>query len=165
MAADADSQFQKREEERLDLEEKVADLKKLAPREGEWEQVNADHKRLAHGSSLLAGAQSALEALVEAEGASLPQLAAVASRLRALSAHDARLAEVVAMLDSAEAQAGEAARELRHYASRVDLDPQALREVEARIEALHAAARKHRVRPEELPRRFEELSARLGELA
>ena len=164
MAQSADSEFQKREQERAFLEEAFSDLKKLNPAEGEWERVNAEHKRLAHGSSLLGGAQSALEALAEAEGACLPQLAAVASRLRALSAHDARLAAIVEMLESAEAQAGEAARELRHYASRVDLDPQALREAEARIEALHAAGRKYRVRPEELPRKLAETGARLDEL-
>ena len=55
-------------------------------------------------------------------------------------------------------------RELRNYASRVDLDPQALRDAEARIEALHAAGRKYRVRPEELPARLAELQKRLAEL-
>jgi DNA repair protein RecN (Recombination protein N) len=164
MAAQADSQFQQREAERIELQDVLSDLKRLGPAAGEWERVNADHKRLAHGSSLLGGAQSALEALAEAEGASLPQLAAVASRLRALSAHDAQLAAVVAMLESAEAQANEAARELRHYASRIDLDPAALREVEGRIEALHAAARKHRVRPEALHERLAELQKRLAEI-
>jgi len=164
MAQEADSQFQQREAERAQLQELFSDLDKLKPKAGEWEQLNADHKRLAHGSSLLGGAQSALETLAEAEGACLPQLAAVASRLRALSANDARLAVVVQMLESAEAQAGEAARELRQYASRVELDPDALRDTEARIEAVHAASRKHRVRPEELPHRLEELAGRLAEL-
>jgi len=55
-------------------------------------------------------------------------------------------------------------RELRHYASRVELDPDRLREVEARIESLHAASRRHRVRPEELPARLAELERRLHEL-
>jgi DNA repair protein RecN (Recombination protein N) len=164
MADTADSEFQKREQERAFLDETLADLKKLAPAAGEWESVNAEHKRLQHGSSLLGGAQSALEALAEAEGACLPQLGAVASRLQALSAHDPQLVAIVEMLQSAEAQAGEAARELRHYASRVDLDPQALREAEGRIEALHAAARKYRIRPEELPAKLAEVSARLAEL-
>jgi DNA repair protein RecN (Recombination protein N) len=164
MAESADSEFQKREEERAFLDEILLDLKKINPTEGEWDRVNAEHKRLAHGSSLLGGAQSALEALAEGEGACLPQLAAVASRLRALSAHDAGLAAIVELLESAEAQAGEAARELRHYASRVDLDPEALREAEARIEALHAAGRKYRVRPEELAAKLVEVSARLAEL-
>jgi DNA repair protein RecN (Recombination protein N) len=118
---------------------------------GEWDELAGQHQRLAHGSSLLAGAQSSLEALSEADGACLPQLSAVASRLRALSAHDDQLKAIVGMLESAEAQAGEAARDLRDYASRVELDPEALRDVELRIEALHAAGRKYRVKPTELP--------------
>jgi DNA repair protein RecN (Recombination protein N) len=70
----------------------------------------------------------------------------------------------VELLESAEAQAGEAVRELRQYATRLDLDPEALREVEARIEALHAAARKHRVKPEALHQLLSDLEKRLGEL-
>ena len=54
---------------------------------------------------------------------------------------------------------------MRRYAERIELDPQALRAVEARIEALHGAARKHRVRPAELPGLAQELKARLDELA
>jgi DNA repair protein RecN (Recombination protein N) len=164
VAAEASARFAQREAERADVGERLNDLRKLAPRDGEWQQAAAEHKRLQHGSSLLAGAQSALEALAEAEGATLSQLSAAASRLRALSEHDANLNSVVEMLESAEAQAGEAVRGLRHYASRVELDPEALREAEARIEALHAAARRHRVRPEELPARLAELEKRLHEL-
>jgi DNA repair protein RecN (Recombination protein N) len=139
-------------------------LKKLALRDGEWELVTAEHERLAHGSSLLAGAQSSLEALTEAEGAALAQLAAVASRLRALSEHDSSLKSIVDLLESAEAQSTEAVRELRQYAARVDLDPEALRETEERMAALHAAARKHRVKPQELGARLAELEKRASEL-
>jgi DNA repair protein RecN (Recombination protein N) len=164
VALEAEKSYEAREAERAELQDRVAELRRLAPRESEWAEISALHGRLAHGSALLAGAQSSLEALVEAEGAALPQLSAVASRLRALSEHDAGLKAVVELLESAEAQAGEAVRDLRHYASRVDLDPQALRDAEARIEAMHAAARKHRVRPEELPQRLAELGRRLAEL-
>jgi DNA repair protein RecN (Recombination protein N) len=164
LAEEAEKHFSQREHERRSIEEQVSDLKKLAPREGEWAQVAAEHTRLQHGASLLGGAQSALEALSEAEGACLAQLSAVASRLRSLSAHDERLKSVVELLESAEAQAGEAVRALRHYASRVELDPEAQREVEARIEALHAAARRHRLRPEQLPEYLAELEKRLAEL-
>ncbi len=164
LAAEAEARFAEREAERAELSEKVAELGKLAPREGEWDELAAEHARLSHGSSLLAGAQSSLETLSEAEGACLPQLAAVASRLRELSEHDAGLVPIVEMLESAEAQGGEALRELRHYASRIELDPAALREVEERIEVLHAAGRKYRVRPQELPDLAARLQARLGEL-
>jgi DNA repair protein RecN (Recombination protein N) len=164
LAAEAEQQFAQREAERADLQERVAVLDKLAPVAGEWERLGAEHQRLAHGSSLLAGAQSSLETLSEAEGASLPQLSAVAARLRELSAHDVLLKEVVDLLESAEAQAGEAVRALRQYASKVELDPEALRDAEARIEALHAAGRRFRVRPEELPGLAEALRARLKDL-
>ena len=164
LADEAEKTFAQREAERSEIQSALNDLKKLALREGEWEQVCAEHTRLQHGSSLLGGAQSALEALAESEGACMAQLSAVASRLKSLSTHDSRLGAVVDLLESAEAQAGEAVRALRQYASRVELDPAALREVEARIEALHAAARKHRVRPEGLPERLAELERRLAEL-
>src|SRR6185295_11350232 len=164
LAEEAQKSFAAREAERAETADTAAELRKLAPREGEWELVSAEHTRLAHGSSLLAGAQSALEALAEAEGAALAQISAVATRLRSLSEHDGRLSPIVELLESAEAQAGEAVRALRHYAERVDLDPEALRRTEARIEALHAAARKHRVRPEALGARLAELEKRLAEL-
>ncbi len=164
LAVEAEQQYAQREAERAELQDRVAVLDKLAPAAGEWERLAAEHQRLAHGSSLLAGAQSSLETLSEAEGASLPQLAAVAARLRSLSEHDAQLKEIVELLESAEAQAGEAVRTLRHYASKVELDPQAMREAEARIEVLHAAGRRFRVRPEELASLAESLRARLKDL-
>jgi len=151
LSAEAEQQYAKREAERAALQETVSDLKKLGLKEGEWEELAAQHRRLAHGSSLLAGAQSSLEALSEADGACLPQLSAVAGRLRALSEHDVHLKAIVEMLESAEVQAAEAARDLRDYASRVDLDPEALRDVEQRTEVLHAAGRRYRVKPAELP--------------
>lgn len=164
VALEAQKNFATRQRERDEIAGFIKDLKKLGLQEGEWERVAAEHKRLSHGSSLLAGAQSALEALDEAEGAALAQLSAVAGRLRALSENDQALTAMVELLESAEAQAGEAVRELRQYATRLDLDPEALREVEARIEALHAAARKHRVRPEALHQLLSDLEKRLGEL-
>lgn len=164
LAAEAKEAFEKRESERADLAERLADLKKLGLRDGEWDLLSAQNQRLAHGSSLLAGAQSSLEALSEGDGACLPRLSAVASRLRSLSEHDGRLKPIVEMLDSAEAQAAEAARDLRDYASRVDLDPQALKETGLRIEALHAAGRRFRVRPNELPALEAQFAQRLREL-
>src|SRR3990172_11370473 len=68
------------------------------------------------------------------------------------------------VLQSAHDQAGEAVRELRGYASRIELDPDAGRATEQRTEALHGEARKHRLRPAELPQLLQTLQARLAEL-
>jgi DNA repair protein RecN (Recombination protein N) len=164
LAQEAQAQFAQRELERAELQDKVTELKRLAPAEGEWEALSNEHSRLANGSSLAAGAQSALESLSESEGACHAQLVAVCAQLRGLVEHDAALAPVLEMLDSAEASVGEAVRELRHYASRIELDPEALRAVEARTEALHAAGRKYRVKPGELFQLAKDLKQRLGEL-
>src|SRR5262249_34558011 len=91
VAEEAQKSFAAREAERAETADTAAELRKLALREGEWELVSAEHARLAHGSSLLAGAQSALEAVTQAEGAARAQLSAVATRLRALSGHDGGL--------------------------------------------------------------------------
>ncbi|MBK8064610.1 MAG: DNA repair protein RecN [Betaproteobacteria bacterium] len=164
LAQEAQAQFAQRELERAELQDKVTELKRLAPAEGEWEALSNEHSRLANGSSLVAGAQSAQETLSESESACHAQLVAVCAQLRGLVEHDAALAPVLEMLDSAEASVGEAVRELRHYASRIELDPEALRAVEARTEALHAAGRKYRVKPGELFQLAKDLKQRLGEL-
>jgi DNA repair protein RecN (Recombination protein N) len=86
------------------------------------------------------------------------------SRLRPLLGYDASLGATMALLESAEAHLQEAAQSLRRYADKVELDPQRLREVEQRIEALHSAARRFRVAPEHLSERLEALRGRRAEL-
>jgi DNA repair protein RecN (Recombination protein N) len=61
------------------------------------------------------------------------------------------LSEPLGLLESATETLHEAARELSRYADRVDLDPEALNLAEQRMTAVQAAARKFRLRPEEIP--------------
>jgi len=140
-----------RNAEREQLTWQVDELAKLALGPGEWEAVQTEHSRLAHAASLIEGAQGALDALSESDAAVLGGLSGALSRLRPLVAYDAALADVLAMLESAEAQAREAVHALRHYAGRVELDPRRLRGVEQRLDAIHGTARKYRVQPEALP--------------
>ncbi|MSP97738.1 MAG: DNA repair protein RecN [Betaproteobacteria bacterium] len=164
LASEAFERHAQREAERAELQDKVSELKRLGPAEGEWEMLATEHARLANGAALVAGAESSLEALSQAEGSTLAQLTAVAARLRSLMAHDAALEPIVELLASAEAQVGEAARELRHYASKIELDPQAVHSVEVRLETLHAAGRKYRVKPAELAQYAKDAKVRLAEL-
>jgi DNA repair protein RecN (Recombination protein N) len=153
-----------RNSEREQLAWQVEELERLAAGAGEWESIQSEHGRLAHAASLLEGAQGGIDALSESEAAALAVLSAVLSRLKPLVEYDAALRETVALLESGEANLREAAYALRHYVDRVELDPARLREVEARLEALHSAARKFHTRPEALPDRLAELKQRLAEL-
>ncbi len=161
---DRESNAAARDSEREQLVWQVEELGCLALAAGEWDGIQSEHGRLAHAASLIDGVQAAIDALSEAEGAALGALTGVLSRLRPLLDYDGSLRETVALLESGEAQLREAAYALRHYVDRVELDPQRLLEIEQRLEAVHNAARKFRVRPETLPELLTELQARLGDL-
>lgn len=142
----------------------VEELGDLAPQPGEWEHIEAEHKRLSHAAGLLEGAHSAVQELSEADDAALARIDSVISRLTALSQYDAHLAPVLSALDAARAQVDDAARELNHYVARSDLDASRLTEVEARVTALHAGGRKFKTTPGELPALLVEAQAKLAAL-
>ena len=139
----------------------VDELLELAPLIGEWDAVQAEHKRLANAADLLDGARGALDTLLEADDATVVRLAGVATRVAQLATYDPRLAPIGAALDAARIQADDAARELAQYLDRVDLDDSRLALVEARVAALHAAGRKLRCAPEALPQLLESSRAEL----
>ncbi|MCU0804195.1 MAG: DNA repair protein RecN [Burkholderiales bacterium] len=140
------------------------ELARIAAKEGEWDALSQEHSRLAHAASLAEGAQAALDAVSEADGSASAAVSSAASRIRALVQYDASLGEILAMLESASAQLQEAGYGLRHYRDRVELDPARLRDVEARIDALHGAGRKFRVPPSELPILAASLAEQLARL-
>jgi DNA repair protein RecN (Recombination protein N) len=150
--------------EREQLEWQTREIAALKFGADEWPELTAEHSRLAHAASLIESAQLGVEALAEGENSSLSQLNAIVARLGGLVEHDPQLREILEALDSARIQLQEGVHALRHYGERLELDPQRLREVESRLDAIHAAARKYRVAPEELPVRLEAASARLQEL-
>ncbi len=150
------------ERERLEWQLQELDGLKLVP--GEWPEVGAEHARLAHAASLIEAAQAGVEILDEGEGAALAQLNSVIARLQPLLRHDARLKDILDALEPAQIQLQEGAGALRRYGERADLDPQRLREVEQRLDALHTAARKYRVEPDALPELATHTRERLAEL-
>jgi len=154
----------RRNAEREQLQWQVQELERLALQPNEWEAVQAEHNRLAHAAGLIEGVQAVLDTLSEADAACLPLLSGAATRLDALQVYDARLGEALELIRSGEAQVQEAVYALRHYADRVELDPQRLAAVEARMEAIHGSARKFHLAPAELPVQLPQLQARLAEL-
>jgi DNA repair protein RecN (Recombination protein N) len=152
--------------ERERLEWQVGELEKLAAKPGEWAEVGNEHSRLSHAASLIEGAQQALNLLSEDESAPvLSQLATIEQKLGKLADIDDKLKPVLDSLEPARIQLQEAVYALNDYLGRIELDPERLRTVEARLEALHSAARKFHVSPDELHDEFLRLSGRLSELA
>lgn len=130
----------------------------------EWGEIQAEHSRLTHGAALIEAARFALDALEGGEAAVLTRLNAVAQRLGALTEVDPALKEIVELVDPATIQLKEAVYGLNRYLGRVELDPARLAEVEQRLSAVHGAARRHRVPPQELPEVLARAQARLAEI-
>ena len=150
--------------EREQLEWQVRELETLGFSYAEWDALNIEHKRLGHAASLVEGARFSLDLLAEGDAACEQQVDIVARRLDSLAEYDPALAEVAALLQSAQAELAEAVSALRRYADRVDLDPQRLGEAERRIEAVLGCARKFRSTPDDLPALLERWQARLAVL-
>lgn len=151
--------------ERERLEWQVSELDKLAPKPGEWVEISNEHSRLSHAASLIEGAQEALAAISESDHPILSQLSSLNTKLGKLVDVDAELQAVLDCMEPARIQLQEAVYALNNYIDKVELDPDRLREVDARMDALHSAARKYRVTPEELPEEHAALAAKLRQLA
>jgi DNA repair protein RecN (Recombination protein N) len=70
--------------------------------------------------------------------------------LDSLASYDERLVPVLELIDSAQIQLDEAVAALNRYLDRSDLDASRLADVDSRLAALHAAARRFRAAPESL---------------
>jgi DNA repair protein RecN (Recombination protein N) len=139
------------QQEREHLEWQANELVALNFSLDEWHTLQADHRRLSHAASLLEATQMALAILSEGESASLAQINSIISRLHNLLDRDINLRVVLDLLESAQIQLQEGVYELERYQQRLDLDPQRLHEMDERLSAVHAIARKYRVTPAELP--------------
>lgn len=151
-------------EELAELRDQVRELKQLGPSAEEWEGLQQEHSRLAHAASLLSGGEECRDLLAENEASVLRQIHVAQHKLQELCEYDPAMKEALDSLDAATIQIEEADRFLKKYLNRAELDPERLNEVEARIQAIHGAARKYRVRPEELPELLEKWQARMAEL-
>ncbi|MDR3158459.1 MAG: DNA repair protein RecN [Zoogloeaceae bacterium] len=151
-------------QERDMLSWQIRELEELDFRAGEWPELEAEQRRLAHAASLIEGAQYILATLAEGEGACENLLAGVGERLGDMAAVDATLTEGLDILASAQAEISEIISLMRRYADRVELEPERLREIETRQDAILDLARKHRVEVTALPECLARLRQRFAEL-
>ncbi|WP_440995632.1 DNA repair protein RecN [Arhodomonas sp. SL1] len=127
--------------------------------------LDAEQRRLATAGTRIETCQAALAGLYEDEDAVQGRLSGILRLLDGISdADDDSLAGARELLHNALAQIEEGAQELRHHLEGLDIDPERLEWVEERIATLNDLARKHRVRPEELPERLEALRGELETL-
>ena len=151
-------------QEREQLEWQASEISALNFSPDEWQALQAEHSRLSHAVALLEATQMGLETLSEGQSAALSQLNAVILRLGQVLECDSSLKVVLDLLEPAQIQLQEGVYELGRYQQRLDLDPRRLQEIEARLAAVHATARKYRIVPDQLQELLATVTERLEEL-
>ena len=147
------------------LRYQVRELDALSLAADEIPVLEEEHVRLANGAELVEGVHSLTQAIQEDEEAAVsPHLARAIARLESLIKYDPRLGEISALLNEAAIQIDEAAGRLNHYLESLELDPSRLQAVERRLSTVHDLARKHKIKPEELPAVHARLRTELNEI-
>ncbi|GAA5213764.1 DNA repair protein RecN [Corallincola platygyrae] len=157
---------EQREARRQLLQYQVEELDQFALAEGEYEQVEQEHKRLFNGQSLLDGAMAASHLLSQDEQVNACQLVRQAiSTIGDLTEADQKLKPIFDMLTEAEIQLTEASNELNHYSESIELDPSQLQHLDQRLSTALQLARKHQVTPQQLHEHHQQLAEELANLA
>lgn len=148
--------------ERQALEEllnfQISELETLNLTTDELDELDSDHRRLSHANQLMQDSHRALQQIESDEqNSTVSLLSNTASDLQHLQQIDNQLSTIADLVDSATIQLQEAAGELRNYLERLEIDPQRLEEIEQRLADIHQIARKHHIKPDELPSLLEKL--------
>jgi DNA repair protein RecN (Recombination protein N) len=160
------SQSNRDRDARLDLlRYHLQELDGLALEPNEFQSLEEEQRRLAHGGRLLEQCASALNTLYDSEEVSAQGiLDRSLNDLEELRDIDPRLSNICILLNEASIQIQEASNELRHYVEQLEIDPERLQWVEQRLGAIHDLARKHHAEPEALLQLQQSFSDELNRL-
>jgi DNA repair protein RecN (Recombination protein N) len=140
------------------------ELDQLAPTAGEEAALAEARARLMNREKLIQALGEALQALRGSGGAEERLSSAQRTIERALGLAGGMLEAVVAGLDRARLELEEAAAALERAGHQLELDAGRVEQVEERLFALRAAARKHQVTVDDLPRLRDEMAERLARI-
>ncbi|NCT97047.1 MAG: DNA repair protein RecN [Comamonadaceae bacterium] len=129
----------------------IAEVDKLGPQTGEWEELNTRHGRLANAQALIDAAETAVQALDEQDDSASRLLSRAVAALQAQAHVEPAFAQTIDSLNGALAQVQDAVHELHQHQRHAELDPSALAALDERLGAWLSLARRYRTTPEELP--------------
>ncbi len=146
------------------LEYQVSELARLAVSEEELLHLEEEHRKLASVDKLRTLCNEALVACDEQELSATALLGQSMRALEEASKADGRLTEALELLGDAQSRSREAVGVLKRCLDDFQEDPARLAQVEERMQAIHQAARRHKVEGKELPALCQRLQEELKTL-
>lgn len=152
------------QQERERLQWQIGEVDKLAPKEDEWRELDAQHKRLSHAQALLDAAEGALQQLQGEEAGVLASLTHAQGLLHGQEHIEPAFSSLADILSSSLAQASDVAHSLQSYLRHADIDPERLAELDTRMSLWMALARRYKRPPGELPALLQSWKREMREL-
>lgn len=159
--ADARAAHDAAERDRDWLAHAVAELNELAPEPGE-EAALAERRATMQRGERVAGELSSIDDLLDGGEGALARLRHAARVVERIGDAHPLIGEALAAIDRALIEANGASEQIAAAAEQLAFDPRQLEADETRLFGLRAAARKHRVQPDDLAALTEQLSTRLA---
>lgn len=150
LLAEATGQAERMAERAERLRWMLEDLEVLSPRKGEWDELNAEHTRLAHGYAIAEGLNEAALLLTDGDDSASERLSSAYARISSLLRYDPELSGIGESLESAMAILDDAARDVEHRLSRTEADSGRFEKIDRRVSKYFELARKFRTEPEDL---------------
>ena len=148
------------------LEYQVEEFDQFALIEGEFEQIEAQHTRLANSDSIKTQCYQLLEQLSDSADSNIEgMLNQASSSISDLVEHDQALVGISEMINAALIQIQESSNELNQYSEQLEQDPQQLAELELRLSKAMQLARKHQIQPQQIPALHQQIKDELARLS
>jgi DNA repair protein RecN (Recombination protein N) len=160
--ANATGQNLAKEKERLEWQ--LEELNLLAPKSGEWSEIQIEHSRLSHAAELIDGSQELVNLLCDGENALIDQISKAQNLLESLLRMDNALLSAKEALEPAAIQIDEAAHTINRYLQKLDLDPDRLTLLDSRLQEYYRLSKKIHCQPDDLPQVWEDLQEELSSL-
>lgn len=147
------------------LQFQIDELDSLDLHEGEIDALHQEHQMLHHAKEYLEHSQQINELLNGDDQPSIrSSLNHVIQLVNQLPQDQNHIKSVSALMNEAMIQCEEAADEMQQFADRIQIDPERLHEVEARMSAIHHLARKYHIDSSMLPAHKQQLQEELEHL-
>ena len=145
------------------LSYQLTELDELGIAVDEVPKLEAEFKSLNHADETVASVHSALTHCGgDDEKNATAAMHQALTALNELPEKNARLTSIIELLESASIQLIEAVSDLRAFANEFEANPERLEQVNTRLGLLHAIARKHKVKPNQLAQVITDLRQQLN---
>ncbi|MGA0395169.1 MAG: DNA repair protein RecN, partial [Rhodospirillales bacterium] len=142
----------------------VDELNSLAPQAGEEEELAKQRAFMMHGEKLIEALRQAEKTLDQGKGVDNALRTALRLLERNAEKAEGKLDAAIAAFDRAVTDVAEGIALLNRLSAEIDLDPAVLEDLEERLFALRAAARKHNTPVDQLPDVHQDLIKQLASL-